>query len=169
MERDSALGLKDDLKGALKAKSYTEIYIKGSLEFKDELNSEKNSESIVLGCNSKAKIEKGVVADTASIYLKQWASLDTPSVKLISTSDNPALPNTLGSVHMFKYAKLFNAYGETVYPIAENNQTGCDDKHYIHLGSAADTAKQTLIIEPANRVEDQWQCQDLDYKQQQCD
>lgn len=169
MERDSALGLKGDLKGALQAKSYTEIFIKGSLEFKDELNSEKDSESIVLGCNAKAKIEKGVIADTSSIFLKQWAFLDTPSVKLISVSDNLDLPNTLGSIHLFKYAKLFNAYGETVYPMVENNQTGCDDKYYIHIGSASDTAKQNLTIEPSNLIEDKWQCQSLDYKQQQCD
>ena len=169
MERDSALGLKGDLKGALKAKSYTEIFIKGSLEFKDELNSEKTSESIVLGCNSKAKVEKGVVGDTSSIYLKQWAVLDTPNVKLISTSDNPALPNFLGSIHLFKYAKLFSAYGDTVYPMAENTETGCDDKYYIHLGSASDTTKQSITIEPSNLLENQWQCQNLDYKQQQCD
>ncbi len=169
MENDTALGLKGDLKGALRAKSYSEIFIKGILEFKDELNNEQNSESIALGCNTKAKIEKGILADTSSIYLKQWASLDTPSIKLISTSDNKTLPNTLSSIHMFKYAKIFNSYGETIYPIAENNGTECDDKYYIHLGSSSDMAKQSLTIEPANRIEDKWQCQSLDYKQEQCD
>ena len=169
MERDAALGLKGSLYGALRAKSYTEILIKGTLEFKDELNSEEDSESIVFGCNSKVKIEGGIIADTSSIYLKQWTSLDTPSIKLISVSDNPALPNSLASVHMYKYVKLFNAYGETVFPMAENNETGCDDKYYIHLGSAADAAKQSLTIEPSNTIEDQWKCRSLSYKQQQCD
>ena len=70
---------------------------------------------------------------------------------------------------MFKYTKLFNAYGETVYPMAENNETGCDDKYYIHLGSASDTNKQSITIEPSNLLENKWQCQNLDYKQQQCD
>lgn len=169
MEKDSALGLKGDLKGALKTKSYSEILIKGSLEFKDDFNREKDSESIVLGCNSKAKIEKGIVANTSSIYLKQWVSLDTPNIKLISTSDNLSLPNTLSSIHMAKYTKLFNAYGETIYPMVENDGTECDDKYYIHLGSASDAAKQNMIIEPANRIEDQWKCQKQNYKQQQCD
>lgn len=169
MERDSALGLKGSLYGALKAKSYTEIFIKGSLQFKDELNSEEDSESLVFGCNSKVKIEGGIIADTSSIYLKQWTSLDTPSIKLISTSDNLQLPNTLASVHMYKYVKLFNAYDETIFPIAENDESGCDDKYYIHMGSATDESKQSLTIEPSNRIEDQWKCKSLSYKQQQCD
>lgn len=169
MERDSALGLKGSLYGALKAKSYTEIFIKGSLQFKDELNSEEDSESLVFGCNSKVKIEGGIIADTSSIYLKQWTSLDTPSIKLISTSDNLQLPNTLASVHMYKYVKLFNAYDETIFPIAENDESGCDDKYYIHMGSATDESKQSLTIEPSNRIEDQWKCKNLSYKQQQCD
>lgn len=168
MERDASLGLKGSLYGMLKTKGYTEIFIKGSLEVKDELGSSADAESIVLGCNSKVKIEGGIIADTASIYLKQWTSLDTPSIKLISTSDNPQLPATLSSIHMYKYTKLFNAYGETVYPMAENEQNGCDDKYYTHLGSAADADKQALTIEPSNTIEDKWQCQSLSYKQQQC-
>ena len=169
MERDSALGLKGNLKGALKAKSYTEILIKGSLEFKDEFNSNKDSESIVLGCNSKARIEKGITADTSSIYLRQWASLDTPNIRLISVSDSTTLPNTLSSIHMARYSKFFTAYGETIYPMAENDGTECDDKYYTHLGSASDAAKQSLTIEPANRIENLWKCQKQSPKQQQCD
>lgn len=169
MERDASLGLKGDLNGAIKAKSYTEIFIKGALRIKDNHNSSEDSESVVFGCNSKVKIESGIVAETASVYLKQWTSLDTPSIKLVSTSDNPKLPSTLASVHMYKYVKLFNAYGDTVYPLAENTQSGCDDRYYIHLGSAADTTKQSLTIEPSNTLENKWQCRSLNYKQQQCD
>ncbi len=169
MERDSSLGIKGSLYGTLKAKSYTEILIKGSLQTKGGDNTTTENEGIVFGCNSKIKIEGGIKAGTSSIYLKQWTSLDTPNVELISVSDNSKLPGTLASIHMYKYAKLYSAYGETVYPIAENSETGCDDKHYIHLGSATDAAKQNLIIEPSNTLENSWQCKTLNYKQQQCD
>ena len=67
-------------------------------EFKDELNSEKDSESIVLGCNAKAKIEKGVIADTSSIFLKQdhlsFPSFDL-SFSLLSGKSQPEAADTI--------------------------------------------------------------------------
>lgn len=168
MAKDSSLGLKGSLKGGLKAHSYTEIFIKGSLEVSDNTNDSGEAESIVLGCNSKAKIQGGIKADTSSIYLKQWTSLDTPSIKLKSISDNPELHNTLSSLHMYKYVKIFNADGDTVFPLAENNNPKCDDMYYIHLGSATDTSKQEFDLQPANLLNDEWQCRSLNIKQQEC-
>ena len=108
------------------------------------------------------------MADTASIFLKQWVSLDTPSIKFISTSDNPELYNTLASLHMYKYAKIYSADGDTVYPLEENDGNQCDDKYFVYLGSASDEAKQTFVFEPSSLITDSLQCRSLDYKQQEC-
>lgn len=172
--KDSSLGLKGDLNGSLRSGSYTEVFIKGKLEFNDPLNSEEDSESIVFGCNSKNKIVKGIVADTSSVILKQWAKVDTADITMKSTSDNLKLPNTLASVHLYKYAKLFSTYGNdentTVFPLVENNnEQNCEDKYYIHLGSAVNTQMQTIVLEPSERLDNKWECRKLRYKQQQCD
>ena len=170
---DATLGLKGDLNGSLQTGNYSQVLIKGSLTFKDEFNSQADDMSIVFGCNSKNKIEKGIIADTSSIYLKSWANLDTPSISLHSTSDNPNLPNSLASIHMYKWSKIFTSYGSgdnaVIYPINENdNATGCDDKYYQHLGSAVQQNEQTMVIEPANLIEDKWQCRERTNKQLSC-
>lgn len=170
---DATLGLKGGLTGSLQTGSYSQVLIKGSLTFKDEFNSKDDDMSIVFGCNSKNKIEKGIFADTSSIYLKSWAKLDTPSINLHSVSDNVNLPNSLSSVHMYKWSKIFTSYGSgenaVVYPISENEaSTGCDDKYYIHLGSAINQEEQTLVIEPANLIEDKWQCRGRSNRQLSC-
>lgn len=173
--RDSSLGVKGDLLGYLKAGSYTEVLIKGKLEYNDPLNSDADSESIVFGCNSKNKIEKGIVADTSSIVVKQYGKLDAANILLKSTSDNLQLPNTLGSIHLHKYTKLFSTYGnegeDTIFPLMNNdgNTKDCDDKYYVHIGSAVDQNQQTMSIEPSNRLEDKWQCRKLRSKQMECD
>ncbi len=168
MAKDASLGLKGDLKGYLKAKSNAEILIKGALEYKDEENRTADTASIVFGCNSKVRIEKGIVADTSSIFLKQWVALDTPSIKFISTSENPELYNTLASLHMYRYAKIYSADGDTVYPLSENDGNQCDDIYFVHLGSASDKTKQEFVFEPSNLFTDNLQCRPLDYKQQEC-
>lgn len=169
MEKDSALGIKGDLNGYLQTRSFAEIFIKGGLRYTDELNNSLDSESILLGCNSKAKIGGGITAKTANVVIKQWTKLDTPFIKIISTSDNASLPNTLSSIHLYKYSKLFSTYEETVFPLVENDDAQCDDKYYQHLGSAADAAAQEFSLEPSNRGEDKWQCRSLNFRQQECD
>lgn len=169
MDRDSSLGLKGDLIGNLRARSYTEIFIKGKLEHSHNLTAPSDTQDLIFGCNSKIKIEGGIIADRISIFLKQWTSLDTPSIKLTSISDNPNIVNTTSSIHMYKYAKIFTAYGETVYPLADNDGQKCDDLYYSHLGSANEPSKQSFVFEPSNLITDAWQCQGLDYKQQECD
>lgn len=118
---------------------------------------------------------KGIVADTSSIVVKQYGKLDAANILLKSTSDNLQLPNTLGSIHLHKYTKLFSTYGnegeDTIFPLMNNdgNTKDCDDKYYVHIGSAVDQNQQTMSIEPSNRLEDKWQCRKLRSKQMECD
>ncbi len=168
LEKDAALGLKGSLYGYLKTKGFNEIFIKGILEYKDPSNTSIDSESLVFGCNSKVKIAGGIIADTSSIVLKQWAKIDTPNIKLISLTDNPNIINSLASIHLYKYSKLFSSYDQTIFPLAENNDTQCDDLYYIHLGSAIDTSVQSITIEPSNRIEDKWKCKELSFSQMEC-
>ncbi len=168
LAKGAALGLKGNLKGYLKTQGYNDVFIKGRLEYQDPANNSPDSESIVFGCNSKVKIAGGVIADTSAVVLKQWAKLDTPSIKMTSTTDNPEVSNSLASVHLYKYAALFSTYDQTIFPLAENNDAQCDDLYFVHLGSAVDPARQNLTIEPSNRVEDKWQCRNLTLKQLEC-
>ena len=167
--KDADFGIKGDLNGALKTKSFAEIFIKGQLNYTDELNNSLDNESISLGCNSKIKIGGGINVKTSNIVIKQWSKLDTPYIKITSTSDNTNLPNTLSSIHLHKYAKLFSTYEQTVFPLVENDDAQCDDKYYQHLGSATDTSLQEFSLEPSNRGEDKWQCRNLNFKQLECD
>lgn len=172
--KNSALGLKGDLIGYLKTKSYTNVFIKGKLDHEDLQNSTLDSESIVFGCNSKNKIVGGINANTSSVIVKAWAKLDTPNIVLTSTSNEISLPNSLGSIHLHKHANLFSTYGNdeetAIFPLVENGgDRNCEDKHYIHMGSAVDNAKQTATLEPSNRWEDRWECKKLSIKQQSCD
>ena len=167
--KDAALGIRGNLNGALQSKSFAEIFIKGSLNYTDELNNSLDKESIVFGCNTKARITDGINAKTANIVIKQWSKLDTPHIRITSTSESAALPNTLSSIHLYKYTKLFSTYEETVFPLVENNDAQCDDKYYRHLGSATDQSLQNFTLEPSNLGEGKWQCRALSFKQQECD
>ncbi len=167
--KDASLGVKGNLQGFLKTKSYAEIFIKGILRYQDKANESIDDESIVLGCNSQSKILGGIIADTSNIVIKQRALLDTPYIKLISTSNNPDLANTLAGLHLHKYTRLVSIYDDTEYPLVTNNDISCDDKHIIHLGSAIENDEQTLMLEPSNLLEDKWQCRSLTRMQQECD
>lgn len=165
MLKNASLGLKGSLFGGVESSSNSEILIKGSLNYDASNQVQKN---IVFGCNSKVRIEEGIIANTASLYLKQWTNVDTPSIRLISTSNNPELKNSLSSLHMYKLAKIYNSYGDTVYPLAENNEQDCDDKYYTHLGAASEVASQAYLLEPSNIINN-WSCQSLSIKAQECD
>lgn len=167
--KDSSLGIKGNLLGSLISKSYAEIFIKGILKYNDKANDTPNNESIVFGCNSRSKILGGIVAETSNVVVKQRAILDVAYIKLISTSNNPDLPNTLSSIHLQKYSKLVSIYDNTEYPLADNSDINCDDKYIIHLGSAVESAEQTLILEPSNLLEEKWKCRPLNRKQLECD
>ena len=174
MKDDAILGLKGDLNGYLRSGSYSQTLIKGKLSYKDEFNSKKDDMSIIFGCNSKNKIEDGIFADTSNILLRSWATLDTPQIHLTSVSDNPNLPNSLASIHLYQWSKLLSSYGSgnsmVIYPIAENdNSDKCEDKYLLHLGSAVNKNEQTIILEPANLLEEKWQCRRLNKKQLSCD
>lgn len=166
--KDSSLGIKGNLIGSLKTKPYAEIFIKGILKYTDNFNNSAEDASIVFGCNSQSKISGGIIADTANVVIKQRAALDVPYIKMISTSNNPDLPNTLSSIHMHKYTKMVSILDETEYPMADNNDLTCDDKYIIHLGSSVNEEEQTLSLEPSNLLEDKWQCRTLTRQQMEC-
>ena len=167
--KDASLGIKGNLIGFLKTKSYAEILIKGIIKYKDTANNSPDNESIVFGCNSRAKISGGIIAETANVVIKQRGILDTPYIKLISTSNNPDLHNTLSSIHLQKYTKLLTTYDDAEYPLADNNDINCDDKYFTHLGSAVETENQETSLEPANQLIDKWQCRPLQRQQTECD
>ncbi len=171
--KDSALGLKGNLIGGLKTGAYSEVFIKGRLEFADPFNYVSHSEGVSFGCNSKNKIVEGIILKPANLFVKQYAKIDTPKITLVSTSDNIKLANSLSSLHIYKYANIFSSYDNlaqsTIFPLIENPDSDCDDKYYIHLGSAAEGPAQSVTIEPSFRIEDRWKCRDLSRKQMTCD
>ncbi len=166
--KDSSLAIKGNLIGSLKTKSFAQIYIKGILKYTDTQNTTADSESIVFGCNTQAKIAGGIVADTSNIIVKQRSVLDVPYIKLISTSNNPDLPNTLSSIHLHRYSRTLSVLDNIEYPLIENNKMDCDDKYLLHLGSSLDEKSQTTTLEPSNLMEDKWQCRELDKQQLKC-
>lgn len=167
--KEASLGIKGNLLGALKSKAYAEILIKGIVKYNDPANNSIDDESIVFGCNSRSKIIGGIIADTSNVVIKQRAVLDVPYIKMISTSNNPDLYNTLSSIHLHKYTTLVTIYDDTEYPLVDNNDINCDDKYVTHLGSSVDEQNQELSIEPSQRLEDKWQCRTLSRKQMECD
>ncbi len=167
--KESSLGIKGNLLGSLKSKAYAEILIKGIIKYNDPSNNSIDDESIVFGCNSRSKILGGIIADTSNVVVKQRAILDVPYIKMISTSNNPDLYNTLSSIHLHKYTTLVTIYDETEYPLVDNNDINCDDKYITHLGSSIEATNQELSLEPSQRLEDKWQCRSLSRKQMECD
>lgn len=167
--KDSSLGLKGNLVGSLKTKSYAEIFIKGILKASDKSNHSAEDAKIIFGCNSKAKINGGIIAYTTNVLLKQRCFLDTPYIKLTSTGNNPDMPATLSGIHMHKYSKIISVLDSTEYPMVDNNDLNCDDKYAIHLGSSINKEEQTTSLEPSNLLEDLWQCRSLVKQQMDCD
>ena len=168
MGKDASLGIKGNLLGSLKSGSYAEIFIKGILKYSDISNDSIDSESIIFGCNARAKIIGGIVADTSNIIIKQRSIIDTPYIKLISTSNNIDLPNTLSSIHLQKYSRIISVLDSTEYLMVDNPDISCDDKYLIYLGSSIDEAQQAISLEPSNLLENKWQCRTLNRKQQEC-
>lgn len=166
--KDASLGVKGNLIGSLKSSSYAEIFIKGILKYKDLSKDSIDSESIVFGCNSRSKIIGGIIADTSNIIIKQRSILDTPYIKLISTSNNPDLPSSLSSIHLHRYSRIISVLGNTEYPMVENGDLNCDDKRLIHLGSEIAAEESNISLEPSNLLEDQWKCVPATRKQQEC-
>lgn len=168
--KNATLGIKGNLFGYLKANSYSEIIIKGILKYKDSSNNSLDHESISFGCGAKAKISGGIIAETANVVLKQRALIDTAYIKMVSTSDNPDLINTLSQIHIHRNAKVYSVYDSTEFLLVENNDSiNCDDKYTIHLGSSIDENQKAKSLEPSDLLEDKWQCRQLDSKQLKCD
>jgi len=171
--KDSALGVKGSILGYLKSGNNSEIFVKGDIRYADPSNNDPEDAGILFGCNSKVKIGGGIYADTASVIIRPWTKIDVAKIELKSVSNNPKLPNTLASLHLHKYTKLFSSYGSgdslVVFPLTENDATnGCEDKYYIHLGSSVSEAEQTITLEPTNLLENKWSCRALPFNQQQC-
>lgn len=169
LSKNASLAVKGNVFGYLKAATNSETLIKGILKYKDSANDSLDSESIYFGCGSKAKIAGGIVAETANVVVQQRAFLDAAYIKLVSTSDNPDLPNTLSSLHVQKGAKIYSIYDNTEFLLAENNDNvNCDDKYIRHIGSSVDESKQSISLEPSELLADKWQCRTLERKQLEC-
>jgi hypothetical protein len=168
MGKNTSLGVKGNLVGGLQSSSYSEIYIKGILKTNDLTNTSIDSASLLFGCNSRTKIVGGIVADTSNVVLKQYAFVDTPYIKLISTGNNLEVPNSLSSIHLYKAAKLVSIYDETEYPLIENDNADCDDKYAVFLGSAVNVDNQSTSLEPSNLLPDLWKCKNLTRTQMEC-
>jgi hypothetical protein len=169
MGKNTSLGIKGNLVGKLQSSSYSEIYIKGILKTNDLTNTSTDSASILFGCNSRTKIVGGIVADTSNVVLRQYAFVDTPYIKLISTGNNLEVPNSLSSIHLYKASKLVSIYDETEYPLIENDNADCDDKYAVFLGSAVNADNQSTSLEPSNLLPDLWKCKNLTRTQTECD
>lgn len=166
--KGSSLGIKGNLIGSLKTKSNSEILIKGIIKHTATSNRGAEDGGIIFGCDTRAKITGGIIANPSNVIIKQRTLIDTPYIKLNSTSNNIDVPGLLSSIHLHKYSKLLTTYDNTEYPLIDNNDSTCDDKYIIHLGSATDEAAQTLSIEPSDRQEDKWQCRTLSRQQLDC-
>ena len=167
--KNASLGIKGNLFGYLKSGTYSEALIKGIVKYKDNANDSFDNAGILLGCGSKTKISGGIVTETANVVLKQRAQLDTPYIKMISTSDNPDLPNTLSSIHIHKGGKVVSVYDSSEYSLASNNDNiNCDDNYILHLGSAVNKEAQAINLEPSQLLEDKWKCRTLDRKLLDC-
>ena len=169
LKKYASLGVKGNVFGYLKAGAQSDALIKGILKYKDATNTSLDVESIHFGCGAKAKISGGIIAETANVVLQQRAIVDTAYIKMVSTSDNPDLPNTLSSLHIQKNAKIYSIYDNSEFLLAENNDNiNCDDKYVRHLGSSIDESKQSTSLEPSDLLSDKWQCRTLDRKQLEC-
>lgn len=160
LDKDASLGLKGDLVGKLTTKSFAEVLIKGKLVANDEDNFEAEKTSVEFGCNSKVKIEGGIEANAATVLIRQWSVLDTPSVKFVSAGEK------VSGMHMYQYVKIYNAYGETVFPIVEN--ATCDDMYYMQESATAENRRREITLEPSNLMSDLWKCQERNSKQLDC-
>lgn len=169
LQKYASLGVKGNVFGYLKAGTQSETLIKGILKYKDSANNSPDTESIHFGCGTKTKISGGIIAETANVVIRQRAIVDTAYIKLVSTSDNPDLPNTLSSLHIQKNAKIYSTYDRSEFLLAENNDDiNCDDKYIRHLGSSIDESKQSISLEPSELLTDKWQCRKLDRRQLEC-
>ena len=166
--KDASLGIKGNLNGYLKTKAFAEIFVKGTLTYADSANRTAEDGGIIFGCDSRSKILGGIVANPANIIVKQRALIDTPSIKMVSESNNPDMSGLLSSLHLHKFSKLLTTYDTTEYPLIDNSETGCDDKYVIHLGSSTNENEKSLSLEPANLLEDKWQCRSLSRAQLEC-
>ncbi len=167
--QNSSIGIKGNLNGLLQTKSFSEIFIKGNYSATDTNNLIHPNGSIVFGCDNKAKILGGISAETANIIIKRNSTVDTPFIKIKSTSSNLDLPNQISSIHVHKYSKIMTTYDKTEFPMIYNNSFDCDDKYFIHLGSDIQLAKQEISIEPSAFYREKWQCQKISRQQANCD
>ncbi len=160
-----------DMTGALRTGSHTQTIIAGRLNYTDEFNASLDSPSLLFGCYSKNKVGKGILADTSNLVLKREAELNTPFVDLRSTSNMLQLPNTLASVHLHSWAKLYYQDADATFDINynEDGRKECPDKYYIHLGSSEEGTGQHQVIQPSNLVTDAWKCQTLPPENLSCD
>ena len=162
-------GLKGNLNGSLKTKAYSEVFIKGAIDYTNKQSNSPEMDGITFGCNTHAKIAGGITLKAANMLLRQYALIDTPSIKLISTgtSDSGA-----ASIHMYKHSKITSILGDSEYLLSENEEEivipSCDDRQMVHKVSSIGDQSPDIILMPGNLLENKWQCSQLSRLQLKC-
>ena len=162
------LGIKGNLQGSLLSKSYTEIFIKGKVTYKNKQSNTPDAEGIVFGCNSRVKIVEGIEAETANVIAKQYSLIDTPSITVISKG---ASDGASSSIHLHRQAKVTSIMGDSEYGLIDNTEDisrNCDDKYVINRASTVNGESSSMSLNTADSLDGQWQCQQLTKQQLKC-
>lgn len=164
-----SLGIRGNLNGGLTTKAYSEVFIKGAIVYNNKQANAPESDGITFGCNTRAKIINGITAKTANILLRQYAVIDTPSIKLISTG---SADSGAASLHLYKHSKITSNLGDSEYFLSENEEdlssTPCDDRYVINKASSISDQSPEMTLMPADLLEDKWQCAQLSRLQLKC-
>ena len=159
-----------NLNGLVKVGNNVSITIKGKLIAEDLLNSTLDNGSIVLGCNSKAQIKRGMELNTANLIVKNNSLIETPQIILISKSDMLSLANSLSTIHLYSQAKIIHNLDENnQLEIASNtSDENCQDKYLVYLGSSFDETRQSFSLQADDTKDKDWQCKQLAEEQNSC-
>ena len=155
---NSPLGIKGNLYGLLKTKSYAKVFIKGKIEYTKDNYVGSLAKDIVFGCNNNVRVLDGIDVEMGNkVIVKQYAVIDTPFINLES------LGGEIG-IYVRKFAKITNILGDSEYQLIDNleNEEGCEEKYLS-------TNATSLEFNTANVFTDKWQCRRLNKTQLKCD
>ena len=165
---NAQLGIKGDLIGALRSSAYCEIFIKGKIDYQNKQGNAPEAEGIVFGCNNQVKVMGGISAETANIWIKPYAMIDTPYINIISKgiADSGA-----ASLHVLKYAKITHVLDASEYMLTDNTSDvsgNCDDKYIEHRASELDGGTAIISLNTADSLDGKWSCRELNKQKMRC-
>ncbi len=168
MGSNSQLGIKGDLFGSLRSAAYCEIFIKGKIDYKNKQSNSPEAEGITFGCNNQVKVMGGISAETANIWIKSYAMIDTPYINIISQglADSGA-----ASLHILKYAKITHVLDSSEYMLTDNTSDvggNCDDKYIEHRASELEGGTTIMSLNTADSLDGKWSCRELNKQKMRC-